>query len=66
VLLPSPSGAQVNADGRPHSDTAHVLEASGQVLVATAPPLYVVSRVVGGLRVLLVRFVTLRQRGLVF
>jgi hypothetical protein len=43
-----------------------VLEASGQVLVATAPPLYVVSRVVGGLRVLLVRFVTLRQRGLVF
>ena len=58
----SSSGAQVNADGRPHGDSAHALEASGQVLVATAPPLYVVSRVVGGLRVLLVRFVTPRQR----
>jgi hypothetical protein len=50
-----PLGAQGNAEGRPHSNAAHALEAKGQMLVATAPPLYVVSRVCGGLRVLLVR-----------
>jgi hypothetical protein len=55
-----PLGAQVNADGRPHGSAAHALEAKGQVLVATAPPLYVVSRVCGGLRVLLVRLAALR------